>query len=132
MSSMSSARKPKRRKYRLSAFDFKTDSEIRVEEAVAAENQVLLFEGVFLFRPELYPYWDFKIFVEIDFQTSLKRALKRDLALFGDQEAIIKRYQEKYIPGQQIYLEAVQPRSKADVIVVNHDLMEPQISVRQK
>jgi len=120
------------RKYRLSAFDFKTDSEIRVEEAVAAENQVLLFEGVFLFRPELYPYWDFKIFVEIDFQTSLKRALKRDLALFGDQEAIIKRYQEKYIPGQQIYLEAVQPRSKADVIVVNHDLMEPQISVRQK
>jgi uridine kinase len=92
---------------------------------------VLLFEGVFLFRPELYAYWDFKIFVEVDLQTSLARALKRDPDLFGDSETIIKRYQKKYIPGQQIYLETVQPKSKADVIVANHDLMQPHIIVRK-
>jgi uridine kinase len=119
------------RKYRPKAFDFKTDSEIIVEETSAVENQVLLFEGVFLFRPELYPYWDFKIFVEIDFQTSLARALRRDQDLFGDSQTIIKRYQEKYILGQQIYLEAVQPKSKADVIIDNHDLIHPHLIVRK-
>jgi len=35
------------------------ESETRSEELKAIDTHMLLFEGVFLFRPELYQYWDF-------------------------------------------------------------------------
>lgn len=106
----------------LAAFDYTTDSETSTPEIVATDAHILLFDGVFLLRPALYPYWDFKIFVEIDFETSLARALVRDLGLFGSPEEVIRRYREKYIPGQQLYLAAVQPAAKADVVIDNRNL----------
>jgi uridine kinase len=120
------------RKYRFSAFDFKTEHETQIKELKASDTDMLIFEGVFLFRPELYPYWDFKIFVDINFQTSLARALERDIYLFGDKQEILKRYQERYIPGQQIYLESVNPKTKADVIIDNNDFMKPVITFCKK
>lgn len=113
------------RRIRLSAFDFKTEQETTVEELTATDDHILLFDGVFLFRPELVHFWDVKIFVEIDFQTSLNRALERDLYLFGSKEEIEKRYNERYIPGQKIYLETVNPQQKADFLVENNDLTKP-------
>jgi uridine kinase len=115
------------RTYRQAAFDFKTDSEIVVEELQAEDTDILIFEGVFLFRPELYEYWDFKIFVDVDFETNLARALHRDTYLFGEKEEILKRYQERYIPGQQIYLEAVKPKLKADIVIDNNEFERPEI-----
>lgn len=115
------------RRCRLSAFDFKTGRETLAEVFTAGNEHVLLFEGVFLFRPELYPYWDVKIFVDIDFTTSLARAIERDGYLFGDAAEIEKRYREKYIPGQQIYLDAVRPKEKADVLIDNNDYANPVI-----
>jgi uridine kinase len=113
--------------YRPAVFDFKTNREIHAKELQAKDMDILIFEGVFLFRPELYPCWDLKIFVDIDFQTSIDRALKRDLYLFGQKAEILKRYQERYIPGQEIYLDAVKPKLKADIIVNNNDFTKPEI-----
>lgn len=112
---------------RLSAFDFKTEQETTAEELTATDDHILLFEGVFLFRPELVHCWDVKIFVKIDFQTSLNRALERDLYLFGSKEEIEQRYNERYIPGQKIYLEAEHPQEKADIVIDNNDFMNPVI-----
>ena len=98
------------RRIRLSAFDIKTEQATSADELIAANDHILIFEGVFLFRPELINYWDVKIFVDIDFQTSLDRALERDLYLFGSKEEIEKRYNERYIPGQKIYLETENPK----------------------
>jgi uridine kinase len=120
------------RQYRLSAFDFKTESKTHVENLQARDTDILLFDGVFLFRPGLDQFWDLKIFVEIDFQTSLERALERDIYLFGDQKEILRRYKERYIPGQQIYLETAQPKSKADILVENNDFTKPRIIFRRK
>ena len=115
------------RRIRLSAFDFKTEQETAAEELTATNDHILIFEGVFLFRPELIRYWDVKIFVKIDFQTSLDRALERDLYLFGSKEEIKKRYNERYIPGQKIYLETVCPQQKADIVINNNNFMKPVI-----
>jgi uridine kinase len=115
---------------RLKAFDFKTDSEIHADEFQATDESILVFEGAFLFRPELRRYWDLKIFIEIDFETSLKRALERDLYLFGEQQEIIKRYQERYIPGQKIYLESEKPQFLADLVIDNNDFTRPRIIFR--
>ena len=115
------------RRIRLSAFDFKTEQETAAEELTVTNDHILIFEGVFLFRPELIRYWDVKIFVEIDFETSLNRALERDLYLFGSREEIEKRYNERYIPGQKIYLVSETPQQKADIVIDNNDFMNPVI-----
>ena len=115
---------------RLKAFDFKTDTEIDTDEIKATNAHILIFEGVFLFRSEIEQHWDLKIFVDIDFQTSLKRALERDLYLFGDEKEILKRYQERYIPGQKMYIELEKPKAKADIIVDNNDFTKPLIAIQ--
>ena len=104
------------RRYRRDAFDFKRDRETRSEELTAGDTDILIFEGVFLFRPELVHEWDIKIFIDIDFQTCLDRALKRDIDLLGNRTEILRRYRERYIPGQQIYFASANPKSKADMI----------------
>jgi len=112
------------------AFDFKTDTEIGVDEIKATNAHILIFEGVFLFRREIEQYWDFKIFVDIDFQTSLMRALERDLYLFGDEKEILRKYQERYIPGQKMYIEIEKPKAKADIVINNNDFTQPFIAIR--
>jgi len=109
----------------LKVFDFKTDTEIHADEIKATNASILLFDGVFLFRREIEKYWDLKIFVDVDFQTNLMRALERDGYLFSDENEILRKYQERYIPGQRIYLEAEKPMLKADIVVDNNDYLKP-------
>lgn len=116
------------RHVRLSAFDFKTEQETPANELIATDEHILIFEGVFLFKPELINYWDVKIFVDVDFQTSLARAFERDLYLFVSKEEIEKRYNERYIPSQKIYLESENPQEQADIVVDNNDYMNPVIT----
>ena len=120
------------RRYRTTAFDYKTDRETQSKEWIASDTDILVFEGVFLFRPELDPYWDLKVFVEIDFQTSIHRALERDTDLFDDRKKILKTYRERYVPGQQIYLESARPETKADIVIDNNDFTRPIITYRLK
>ena len=86
---------------------------------------MLLFDGVFLLRPELRGYWDVTIFVDAAFAVTLVRAQQRDLALFGTVRDVIQRYQQRYIPGQRLYLAACCPRQHADLVVENNDPGQP-------
>jgi uridine kinase len=113
------------RVYRSAVFDFITDSPLRVPEDVAALDAVLVMDGVFLLRPELLPFWDYRIFVDVSFDVALARAERRDLALFGSVEAVRARYAERYIPGQRLYFEVAHPRERADAIVHNEDPDNP-------
>jgi uridine kinase len=45
---------------------------------VAPQDAILLCDGVFLFRPELNDYWDYRIFVHITPELSLLRGVPRD------------------------------------------------------
>src|SRR5213082_3087644 len=66
------------RRYRRAVFDYRTDGSVHVEPEVAAVDAVLLFDGVFLLRPELAEAWDLRIFVVVRPEESLRRALDRD------------------------------------------------------
>jgi uridine kinase len=115
------------RRYHTATFDFKTENVVSSETLNAGDDDILVFEGVFLFRPEIDRYWDFRVFLEVSFETNLSRALKRDSYLFGTEDEILRRYRERYIPGQQIYLENVMPQAKADVLIDNNDFEHPRI-----
>jgi uridine kinase len=113
------------RGYRAAVFDFCLDAAVQVPLCVAESNAVLLFNGVFLLRPELRSYWEFIIFVETAFEVTLVRAQQRDLALFGAVAEVTKRYEQRYMPGQRLYLEECQPKERATVVVENNDPWHP-------
>jgi uridine kinase len=114
-----------RRKYVPAIFDYKTDRPRLVEERVADTDSILLFDGVFLLRKELSEYWDFTIFMEISFSTVLERAKQRDKVLFGTDEKVTRKYKERYIPGQELYLREEDPKNRAMVIIENEDPENP-------
>jgi len=82
---------------------------------------ILLFDGVFLQRPELAGCWDVILFVKISFETVLARAVQRDGSLLGGPQAVIDRYQRRYLPAQRRYLQEHRPEQRADIVVYNDD-----------
>ena len=107
------------RRYRPAIFDFASDSPVDLPWQLAPADAVLLLDGVFLLRPALNPHWDLRIFLDVDFETAVARAARRDAAPPGSFEAVAARYWRRYVPGQQIYLREVRPQALADVIVDN-------------
>lgn len=117
------------RHYRRAVFDFHADTATAAPLEQAPDDAVLLFDGVFLLRPELVPLWDYRIFVAADFTITMQRAIVRDQALFGSAEGVRARYRQRYIPGQHLYLQAVRPQEHADAVVNNDDPTQPTLVV---
>jgi hypothetical protein len=70
-----------------------------------AADAVLLFDGVFLLRPELIDRWDLRIFVSAAFEETLARARIRDLAPLGSAARVEQRFRNRYLPSQQHYFD---------------------------
>jgi uridine kinase len=91
----------------------------------------LLFDGVFLLRPELYEWWDFTLFLDVEFDLSVERASQRDQALFGQAEQVRAHYWQRYVPGQRIYLQTCHPNERANVVIDNNDPLNPELRLMQ-
>jgi uridine kinase len=113
------------RKYRPAAFDYRLDTPTHLPRQTAPADAVLLFDGIFLQRPELVDHWDLTIFLQVDFDVSLSRALARDLAGGGDPadaESLKVRYHQRYILGQRLYFKEANPQGRADIVIEYNDL----------
>lgn len=93
------------------------------------KDTFVLFEGVYLFRKELAPYIDYKIFLDIPLEESRRRAAVRDIPLFGEE--ILHRYDEKYLPAQSRYLQEYPPFAIADLIINNTNWEYPVITYQR-
>lgn len=98
-----------------------------VLESPGPDESVLLFDGVFLQRPELDGDWDFRVFVRVSFATSLRRVLDRDVPRLGDESDVRRLCEIRYQPGQRIYLAEVNPEERADAVLVNDDPACPEL-----
>jgi uridine kinase len=94
----------------------------RLREAVLSADGLLLVDGIFLLRPQLADLWDFTIFVHVEPETAIRRGIARDGA---ETERL---YGRRYGPGQKLYLDAVRPAERADVVVDNTDPERPRFS----
>lgn len=106
------------------AHDVRTDMLVTDPPVSIGVNSVLLFEGLFLMRPEIDSL-DIRVLLHVDFATSLSRALDRDL--FSPAELVRRKYEARYEPAWQIYVNKEHPESKADVIVDNRDFLHTRI-----
>lgn len=113
------------RRFRRAVFDHRTDTALSHQAETAPAHAVLLFDGVFLLRPELIDQWELRIFVSVAFEEALDRARARDRALFGSAAEVERRYRERYIPAQQLYLAAARPAQHAEIIVYNDEPQRP-------
>ena len=80
----------------------------------SSSTHVILVEGVFLLRRDLSDLWDYSIWIEIDEETSIRRAMERDKEIFGSEEAVRKVYLERCLPGQRWHSEVDSPRERVD------------------
>jgi uridine kinase len=108
-------------------FDFRTDQAIDEAPTRVRPGTVLLFDGVFLLRPELEDCWDLSVFLQVDPAISLARALNRDLTLFDTTATTERRYRERYLPGQELYVSLAHPERRAEVLIDNNNPDAPRL-----
>ena len=90
------------RLYERATFDHQTDTPVLSPRERAPDDAVLLFDGIFLLRPELDESWEYRIFVDVAFAVALQRALVRDQSLFGSSASVAARYLQRYFPAQRL------------------------------
>ncbi|WP_181786306.1 cytidylate kinase family protein [Streptomyces phytophilus] len=116
------------RRFRHAAYDSATDTASSPPPTTAPADAVLLFDGVFLLRPELLDRWDLTIFVSVPFDQTVARARDRGAAQ-PDSTAglaeIERSWRDRYIPAQQLYFATARPTEHADIIVHNDRLERP-------
>jgi uridine kinase len=94
----------------------------RLRRAVLSGRELVIVDGIFLQRPELDDLWDYRVFVHVELEESLRRGVERD----GGEDL----YRRRYLPGQELYLERVRPRERADAVLDNNDPQQPVLTYR--
>jgi uridine kinase len=119
------------RRFRQAVFDYRSDRPVDVPHRTVPADAILLFDGVFLQRPEVAGSWDIRVWVEAPFDVTVPRAVSRD-AGGADQAAVIRaKYEARYVPGQLMYMDQCRPRDMADILVNNADLNNPHLQYRR-
>jgi uridine kinase len=118
------------RSFQSAVYDRDTDTALSPPVTTATADAVLLFDGVFLLRPELIDRWDLRILVIAAFEETLARARIRDLASLGSAARVEQRFRNRYRPSQQHYFDTVHPTDLADIVVHNDEPEGPAWEVR--
>ena len=120
------------RRFLPAIYDYRTDTARSQPVTTAPADAVLIFDGVFLLRPELVDGWDLRIFVSAAFEETLERARTRDQAQFGSATEVERRHRDRYTPAQQLYFDAARPTDHADIIVHNDEPQQPAWEARPR
>jgi uridine kinase len=103
-----------------------TGEDHRASRISAPEDAILVVDSVFAFRPEYNDYWEYRIWLDVDPGTALRRGIARDRAAEG-VEGATRVHSGRYYDAETIYLAEVRPQSLADVIIDNRDFASPRI-----
>lgn len=115
------------RRYCAALFDAFHDESYPETWEVAGEHSIAVIDAAFSLRPELATEWDYVVWVEIDFETMIARARKRDSVWVGSEEVVAERYRNHWIPTHELYERREAPRARADVIVDNRAFDAPRL-----
>jgi uridine kinase len=119
------------REFQHAVYDRASDAVVSLPVSTAPACAVLVFDGVFLLRPELVDRWDLRIFVSTADERTIDRARARD-GLASAPEEIERRWRDRYIPSQQLYVTRVHPTDQADLIVYNDEPQQPRWETRAR
>jgi uridine kinase len=84
---------------------------------------LILLEGIFLFKRENQPRYDFCLWIDCSFKTALERALSRSQEGLPPADTIAA-YERIYFPAERVHFERDSPRDSADLVYVNDAHLE--------
>ncbi|MEO6394635.1 MAG: uridine kinase [Devosia sp.] len=108
--------------FRPAYFDHRTDRRLAVNPLTVPLPAVLIFDGLFLHRPELRDEWDLSIFLDVPFEVSFARMAVRDRSDPNPEAVANKRYLE----GQKLYFKEARPQKQADILI---DYSDPELPI---
>lgn len=79
---------------------------------------ILLVEGILLFKKKYLSYYDYKIWIDCTFETGLQRAIERNVEKL-DGEKLRLDYHTFYYAAQRLHFERDNPKENADTIFIN-------------
>lgn len=99
-------------------FAEETATEFRPYTYRLAEIDIVILEGIFIFKREYVSCFDLKIWIDCSFETALERAIGR--AQEGlSAESTIDAYQTIYFPAERLHFEIDRPVEAADIVYSN-------------
>lgn len=118
--------------FRTAAFDEPSDSAVDAPVQDAVPGMVLLFDGIFLHRPELRARWDLSIYLDGGDRVARGRSDRASRNVPPGPAGLIHLvrwwcFLDRYIEGQRLYLDECQPTARADVVVLNDELAAPRV-----
>jgi len=112
------------RRFQHTVYDHTSDLALSPPLTTVPADAVLIFDGVFLLRPELVDRWDLRIFVSVELEETVRRAVVRE-GRKSSPAMVERRWRERYIPSQQLYFAAARPTDRAHIVVRNDDPQSP-------
>ncbi|MED1612412.1 hypothetical protein [Bacillus paranthracis] len=109
-----------------------TDIPVYNTPIFAQPNMVLIVDGTFLLKKNIEYLFDYKIFVDTDFEIARKRGAKRETEAFGSYEEAEKMFLNRYHAACKMYIEEHNPKDCADVVFRNSDLANPEVIFQER
>lgn len=113
----------KDRTIRTAIHDVETDKQLSLGPIIVSPGTVLIVDGIFLHRNELFNYWDYSIFLDVDFRETFERMAKRDNNSPDPFDKLNTRYRE----GQLLYFQECNPKMRASIVIDNNDFKHPKL-----
>jgi len=95
----------------LDAYDLDAFTAAVLRLAGARDDVLVLAEGVFLHRDELFGYWDFSVFLDVPLAEAARRMAARD-GLAADDPRL-----QRYEGAQRLYFAAARPWERTSLVV---------------
>jgi uridine kinase len=113
------------RRCRLALNDSYHDCAYPEEWTDVPSDAVVIVDGGFLFHPTLIDHWDYKVWLQVDRETSVARARRRDTAWAGSAELVEERYRLRNLPAHDRHIAASRAPDIADAVIDNDDIDSP-------
>lgn len=93
-------------------FDHRVDLP-RITREIVGPSAILIIDGIFLHRDELWTLWDYSIYLSVPFALAYKRMAIRD----GSDPNPQADSNHRYYAGQRIYLDMCRPQERATLVI---------------
>jgi len=100
-------------------FTEETATKYRKHEYFYKDVDVILLEGIFLFKNEFVKHFDAKFWIECFFEIALRRAVERVQENLSPAAAVWA-YETIYFPAQRLHFTRDRPQNSADLIWFNN------------
>lgn len=110
-------------RYRAASYEPGSDQTVLAPERQAADDALVLIEGMFVHRDELRDLWDYSIFLDVPFNETARRTGERDGSHPDPEHESMRRY----VGGQQLYFTAAHPWERASLVIDNSTPTHPRV-----